>query len=65
MRTRPRRAWYGHEDIDRFFDGLVMLAPGLVNVSAWRPDHITRAPRETLFYAGVGRKPASAEGSLP
>ena len=54
-----------HEDIDRFFDGLVMLAPGLVNVSAWRPDHITRAPRETLFYAGVGRKPASAEGSLP
>ena len=54
----------GRDDIDRFFDGLVMLSPGLVNVPAWRPDHITRAPRETLFYAGVGRKPASTEGSL-
>ena len=53
------------DDIDRFFDGLVMLSPGLVNVPAWRPDHIIRKPRETLFYAGVGRKPASTEGSLP
>ena len=52
------------DDIDRFFDGLVMLAPGLVNVSAWRPDHIIRTPRETLFYAGIGRKAASTVESL-
>jgi hypothetical protein len=48
------------DDIARFFDGLVMLAPGLVNVTAWRPDRIVRQPHETLFYAGIGRKPASA-----
>jgi hypothetical protein len=54
-----------HEDIARFLDGLVMLSPGLVNVSDWRPDHIARKPRETLFYAGVGRKAASTRESLP
>jgi S-adenosyl methyltransferase len=53
-----------HDDIARFLDGLVMLAPGLVNAQAWRPDHIVRKPRETLFWAGVGRKPAGTAGSL-
>jgi S-adenosyl methyltransferase len=53
------------DDIDRFFDGLVMLAPGLVNVPDWRPDHIVRKPRETFFYAGIGRKPAGTAESLP
>jgi hypothetical protein len=53
------------DDIARFFDGLVMLAPGLVSVPAWRPDHIVRTPRETLFYAGIGRKPASTTESQP
>jgi hypothetical protein len=53
----------GRDDIARFFDGLVMLSPGLVNLPAWRPDHIVRQPRETLFYAGIGRKPASTAGS--
>ena len=52
------------EDIDRFFDGLVMLSPGLVNVPDWRPDHIVRKPRETLFYAGVGRKPAGTREDM-
>ena len=54
-----------HDDVARFFDGLVMLAPGLVNVQAWRSDHIARKPRETLFWAGVGRKPADTARSLP
>src|SRR6266851_6224086 len=45
----------GRDDIARFFDGLVMLSPGLVNVAAWRPSQIVRQPGETLFYAGIGR----------
>jgi len=53
------------DDIARFFDGLVMLSPGLVNVPAWRPGRIAGTPRETLFYAGIGRKPASTAGSRP
>jgi hypothetical protein len=43
----------------------VTLAPGLVNVPTWRPDHIIRKPRETLFYAGVGRKPADNREDMP
>ena len=50
-----RSAARSRDDIARFFDGLVMLAPGLVSAPAWRPDHIVRAPSETLFYAGIGR----------
>jgi hypothetical protein len=45
------------EDIDRFFGGLDMVAPGLVSASAWRPAHLGPAPAgPALFYAGIGRK---------
>ena len=44
-------------DIGRFFSGLDMLAPGLVDVSAWRAPHLAGQPRPALFYAGIGRKP--------
>ena len=54
-----------YDDIARFFDGLVMLAPGLVNVPTWRPDRITRTPHETLFYAGIGREPDSTAECQP
>lgn len=43
-------------EIERFFNGLEMAAPGLVNISAWRPAPGDPATR-TLFYGGVGRKP--------
>lgn len=45
-------------DIARFFDGLDLVPPGLVNVSAWRPPHLPLSPRPALFYAGIGRKSA-------
>jgi SAM-dependent methyltransferase len=45
-----------HREIIRFFDGLELIAPGLVNGSRWRPGHAAADPRRTLFYAGVGRK---------
>jgi S-adenosyl methyltransferase len=44
-------------DIERFFSGLEMVAPGLVNVTAWRPQFPDRKHRPALFYAGIGRKP--------
>ncbi len=46
-----------HAQVARFFDGLDLLAPGLVSAADWRPavEHSRREP--ALFYAGIGRKP--------
>jgi hypothetical protein len=44
------------EQVARFFGGLDMLPPGLVEVSRWRPEVIGATPAPTLCYAGVGRK---------
>jgi hypothetical protein len=45
------------DDIARFFGGLAMVRPGLVNVSDWRPDHLgPAATGPVLCYAGIGRK---------
>jgi hypothetical protein len=44
------------EDIARFFDGLELVDPGLVNVTLWRPDRPSSA-RRSLIYGGVGLKP--------
>jgi hypothetical protein len=42
--------------VARFFGGLEMVSPGLVNVSGWRPADSGPAPGPALFYAGIGRK---------
>jgi hypothetical protein len=44
------------EQIAGFFGGLDMVAPGLVDVSEWRPDHIGPLPGPAVFYAGIGCK---------
>jgi hypothetical protein len=44
------------EQVAGFFAGLDMVAPGLVNVSAWRPAHPDPAYGPAVFYAGIGRK---------
>jgi hypothetical protein len=49
------RTW-GH--IARFFGGLEMVSPGLVNVSEWRPDHLGQVRGPVLLYAGMGQKGA-------
>jgi hypothetical protein len=49
-----------HAQVARFFNGLTMLAPGLVSVNDWRPALERRKRQPALFYAGVGRKPAFA-----
>ena len=45
------------EEIARFFDGLELVDPGLVNVTRWRSDRPSDTPRRSLIYGGVGRKP--------
>lgn len=42
-------------EIERFFSGLEMITPGVVNISAWRPAQSGPATR-TLFYGGAARK---------
>jgi S-adenosyl methyltransferase len=44
------------EQIAGFLAGLDMVAPGLVNVSEWRPDVISVRPDPAVFYAGIGCK---------
>jgi hypothetical protein len=57
MRVRSR------PDIERFFDGLDLVDPGLVSLPHWRPDptDIGQASRptdaEVSVYGGVARKP--------
>ena len=46
------------EEIARFFDGLILVAPGVVTTSRWRPDlaDASAEPREVDAICGVGRK---------
>ena len=47
-----------HEEILRFFDGLEMVEPGLVQLHRWQPGTGVPANRGDMpAYAGVGRKP--------
>jgi hypothetical protein len=48
-------------EIAAFFDGLVLVEPGLVYAPQWRPedmdDPLLEAPERSLALAGVGLKP--------
>ena len=47
-----------HAEIARFFDGLEMVEPGLVQLHRWRPDPDAEGLEvDVSAYAGVGRKP--------
>jgi hypothetical protein len=60
-----RGAVRSKEDIERFFDGLEMMAPGLVDVSSWRSPRRSQPSRPVLFYAGIGRKTGGTPWSQP
>ncbi|HKT01243.1 MAG TPA: SAM-dependent methyltransferase [Rugosimonospora sp.] len=48
-----------YAQIERFFDGLELVEPGLVWAPLWRPespDDVGDAPERSSNYAGVGRK---------
>jgi hypothetical protein len=48
-------------EVEKLFDGLELLKPGLVYVPLWRPegpdDLFLKNPELSAYYAGVGRKP--------
>jgi hypothetical protein len=44
------------EQIAAFFAGVEMVPPELVNVAAWRPNHIGPPPGTAVLYGGIGRK---------
>ncbi|MEW9527373.1 SAM-dependent methyltransferase [Microbispora sp. NPDC049125] len=45
------------DEIARFFDGVELVPPGLINVRRWRPDdHVHAWDRDVPFYGGVGVK---------
>jgi hypothetical protein len=47
-----------HAEVSRFFDGLDLVEPGLVQLHRWRPGPGDLDPRPDLAnYGGVGRKP--------
>lgn len=51
--TRRSRA-----EVTRFFAGLELLEPGVVQPHRWRPDPAAPAPTgEAAAWAGVARKP--------
>jgi S-adenosyl methyltransferase len=47
-----------HATVARFFDGLELVAPGLVRVSDWRPPAGSDAGFPAAIWAGVARKPS-------
>jgi hypothetical protein len=46
----------GEAETARFFDGLDLVEPGVVNASAWRPDSDLTAARPSSAWCGVARK---------
>lgn len=48
--ARPR------DEVERFFDGTRLLAPGVVRVSEWRPGSADEADIPTTLWGGVGKK---------
>ena len=47
-----------HAEVSRFFTGLELIEPGVVQVHRWRPaDGDQGSERDLAIYAGVGRKP--------
>jgi hypothetical protein len=48
----------GRDDVARFFTGMEMVEPGLVQVHQWRPDPEKIAPKNfATAHGGVARKP--------
>jgi hypothetical protein len=46
-----------YSEVSRFFDGLEPVEPGVVKISAWRPDTPFEARASTVQWAGMARKP--------
>jgi SAM-dependent methyltransferase len=53
------------EETERFFAGLDLVEPGVVAVSAWRPDSDLTASRPSSMWCGVARKPSRLSAPFP
>lgn len=45
-----------YHEVEGFFDGTGLLAPGVVRVTDWRPASAEEAALSTILWGGVGRK---------
>jgi hypothetical protein len=55
--SAEKRTLRTRDQIAKFFDGLDMVPPGLVQVSKWRPESEVQASAPASRWAGVGRTP--------
>jgi SAM-dependent methyltransferase len=46
-----------HAQVSGLFGGLPLVPPGVVPITEWRPDTISRLPNAADLYAGVARAP--------
>lgn len=46
-----------HAQVTRFFDGLELLEPGVVQLSKWRPRSEAESAEAAALWGGVARKP--------
>jgi O-methyltransferase involved in polyketide biosynthesis len=44
-------------EVERFFDGLGLVEPGIVPMLEWRPGIAHPRPRSVYYWVGMGRKP--------
>ncbi len=44
-------------EVERFFDGLELVEPGIVPMLEWRPGIRHPRPRSVYYWVGMGRKP--------
>lgn len=53
----PKATMRDRAAITRFFDGLHLLEPGIVQPQRWRPEPGTLSPPQVTAWCGVARKP--------
>ncbi len=53
----PKATVRDHDQVSRFFGGLELLDPGLVEPPQWRPEAGEPAPPDVTIWCGAGRKP--------
>jgi hypothetical protein len=52
----PKATMRDRAAITRFFDGLDLVDPGVVQPQQWRPDPDVPAPAQVTAWCGVARK---------
>ncbi len=52
----PKATVRDRDQVTRFFDGLELLEPGVVEPPRWRPDPGAPAPSDVTIWCGAGRK---------